>query len=695
MSDYIHNDHDKSYKYVLQDQRVYHQALRSGKARVSYGRIMLLGPAAVGKTSLRHGFMNEPLPDKANSTVLAHTRPVKHYWVKSGRHSICYWAEMSEEDEISENLQLFHQYRTSLTDVERYSCRDSVVDESRHEVVHSEVTAHEAVITSRLISSKKIEDDEVFFHLWDCGGQPIFLDILPAFLSSRTVFLLMFNAFKSLDEPFQVVVNNEGQQRNEAVLEISILSLLQKWMSSIYARFGNVGQSGQLPAYPRIIVVGTHADQLAPGQPVQARKEMIAQVFSKISSTIEGNEYADMILDMVMVDNTFAGKSDQTGSGFEELHYLIATFVQEKLTTETPISWIHLRKVLQLYIKKNKPVISLEEVYSIAKDCRIPREDVPSALLFYHELGVFLFYADIKSLKSVVFLEPQWLVDRFGELLARWKEKPEHRNMWNILTKYGILVEPLYEAVLSKVQKFGLTPSSLVNMLEHFCLAAPIVTKGVHSRSGIVKEYFVPLMLHHHLSQSTLSSSQPSAVKSAAPIHLTFLSGYVPPGYFVRLATSLAAKKEVNVFFLPGIYRNQITMDIGVDRLTITEHNDTIELHFSRQASFREPFRESCQRVLKILHECFVEVYQWLPGVSAGIAFLCSECKANPGADTSWRAKAFQFTVDQLETDYLHCQMGHHSLPTLPERYWLQPDSSLYKVSSLQCMYIRVYSFCS
>ena len=655
---------------------------------MSYGRIMFLGPAAVGKTSLRHGLMNEPLPNKANSTVLAHTRSVKYYWVKSGRHSVCYWAEVSEEDEISENLQLFHQYRTSLTDEEKYS------SESRHRVVHSEVTAHEAVIMSRLMSSEKIEDDEVLFHLWDCGGQPVFLDLLPAFLSSRTVFLLMFDASKSLDEPFQVVINNKGQQWNGAVLEISILSLIQKWMASIHARFGTVGQSGQLPTYPRIIVVGTHADQLAPGQPIQARKEVIAQVFSKISSAVEGNEYADMILDMVMVDNTCAGKSDQTGSGFEELNHLIATFVKEKLTKETPISWIHFRKILQLYIKEKKPVMSLEEVYSIAKDCHIPREDVPSALLFYHDLGVFLFYTNIKSLESVVFLEPQWLVDRFGELLARWKEKLEHRNMWNTLTQYGILVEPLYEAVLCKVEKFGLTPSSLVDTLEHFCLAAPIVTNGVHPKSGKVKEYFVPLMLHHHLPQSTLSSSppQPSAVKSAAPIHLTFLSGYVPPGYFVRLATSLAAKKEVNVLFHPGIYRNQITMDIGVDRLTITEHNDTIELYFSRQASFREPFRESCQRVLKILHECFAKVYQWLLGASAELAFLCSECKAASFAD---RAKACPFTVDQLDTDYLHCQMGHHSLPTLPERYWLQPDSSLYEVSSLQYMHIiiRVYSF--
>ena len=259
----------------------------------------------------------------------------------------------------------------------------------------------------------------------------------------------------------------------------------------------------------------------------------------------------------------------------------------------------------------------------------MPRGDVPSALRFYHELGVFLFYADIESLKFVVFLEPQWLVDRFGELLARWKEKPEHRNMWITLTQHGILVEPLYEAVLSNVQEFGLTPSSLVDMLEHFLLAAPIVTNDVHPKSGRVKEYFVPLMLKHHLSRSTLSSSQPSsAVKSAAPIHLTFRSGYVPPGYFVRLATSIASKKEVKVLFHSGIYRNQITMDIGVDRLIITEHNDTIDLHFSRQAPFREPFRESCQRVLKILKACLAEVSLWLPGAIAELAFLCSECEA-------------------------------------------------------------------
>ena len=72
---------------------------------VSYGRVMLLGLGAAGKTSLIHGLMNQQLPDKANSTILASTRSVKYYWVKTeqGHHS--HWAELSVKDKIQELAQ--------------------------------------------------------------------------------------------------------------------------------------------------------------------------------------------------------------------------------------------------------------------------------------------------------------------------------------------------------------------------------------------------------------------------------------------------------------------------------------------------------------------------------------------------------------------------------------------------------------
>ena len=73
-----------------------------GSVEVSYGRVMLLGLAAAGKTSLMHGLMNEPLPDKAESTILASTQSIRNYWVKTEQYRKSYWAQVTIEDEIRE-----------------------------------------------------------------------------------------------------------------------------------------------------------------------------------------------------------------------------------------------------------------------------------------------------------------------------------------------------------------------------------------------------------------------------------------------------------------------------------------------------------------------------------------------------------------------------------------------------------------
>ena len=95
--------------YVVQQK--YQQALKRGRIRNSYGRIMFLGPAAVGKTSLRHGLMNQCLPRKADSTILAQTHPVKYSWAKTGNSSHHQWAEVTEEDEIAEEVRLIFVQR--------------------------------------------------------------------------------------------------------------------------------------------------------------------------------------------------------------------------------------------------------------------------------------------------------------------------------------------------------------------------------------------------------------------------------------------------------------------------------------------------------------------------------------------------------------------------------------------------------
>ena len=49
---------------------------------------------------------------------------------------------------------------------------------------------------SKCFASSMVDQLEthLLMHFWDCGGQPAFLETLPVFLTSRTTFLLHFDA---------------------------------------------------------------------------------------------------------------------------------------------------------------------------------------------------------------------------------------------------------------------------------------------------------------------------------------------------------------------------------------------------------------------------------------------------------------------------------------------------------------------
>ena len=93
----------------------------------------------------------------------------------------------------------------------------------------------------------------------------------------------------------------------------------------------------------------------------------------------------------------------------------IRDFTNNKLIVKTPISWVLFRKVIQA-LKGN--IIGLEEAHAIGMACKIPSDVVPKVLLFYHDLGVLLFYPHIAGLENVVILSPRWFVDALGKVLT-------------------------------------------------------------------------------------------------------------------------------------------------------------------------------------------------------------------------------------------------------------------------------------
>ncbi|XP_011409075.1 PREDICTED: uncharacterized protein LOC105315987, partial [Amphimedon queenslandica] len=460
---------------------VYERALKEqGSADVAYARLMLLGSAGTGKTSLKRSLMEEPFNPHTTSTIVSDVstvRPFGHKW-QTRRGSR--WRETTEEDEIEE---LAHLLESSLSRPSSHHASKSVLYHSLDLVDTRSIAKFSDLDTEMCIKeflrkagAHKTTESLVqpFLHIWDCGGQPVFLEILPAFLTPRTMFLLLFDASKDFRERWQSHQNTSaGKVLFGEVVNESTSDLMAKWMSTIHSHLMKHNKDDTSPS---LYCIGTRGDKLN-----EERKEEIRE---QIQSLYEEKEFSDLIEDVLIIDNTTSGKGEKEDPSIKELRGAIDLFIH-KLVFPTPVNWVLFRKVLQ-ELKQN--VINVSKAIAIGVACHIPAANVPEVLKFYHELGVLLYYPQIEGLKNKVILRPKWFVNTIGKVFPLDKGWSGGKR-WFLLRNNGILVQPLYHKVW---QSSGIGSEEIIELLVHFRLAAQVQTELYDSR---FKQYFLPAVL--------------------------------------------------------------------------------------------------------------------------------------------------------------------------------------------------------
>ena len=610
----------------------YIQALEDGEMKVAYARVMLVGPGGVGKSSLLHGLMNLPLPTEACSTQLADTftlRPTDTYWARSkcGGH----WIKVTDKDEIDELVQLVrarNKLAKKLKGLESEVKKDQDSPELKEKFTHPQVkeVVDEAIEAASVPSDSPLanataEAIDTYLRIWDCGGQPVFLDILPAFLTARTLFLLMFDARYDLQSPCLHRSHLHGVA-TEQVAETSTLQLMIQWMALIHATLlrkkSLQNATDEMDRFPQILPVGTHGDDVTV-------KEKGDTIFDSLYSICADKAFAHLLLDGVVVDNTTAGNGEFEDPFFQNIREIASKFATEDLAIRTPITWVLFRKVFERYAR-DRPVVPLEEVVELGKECSIRGQALLSVLTFYHDLAVFFHYSSITSLQSHVISNPQWLIRQMAKILAlKGHEQVRKKNLWKLLHGDGILVEPLYNEVLRTQQE--LKPQAIVDLLEHFLIIAEIHTKGRHKCPG--REYFVPSVLPSCSTGGT--SHLKTGDSQSAPLHLIFSTNYLPPGFFVRLATAISKNSKSQVDFQTKIYRNAISFFYGrrgeqVDRLTVLERKFSVHIQVQHLMPQSVTFIHSCHEIMKMLQKAILKVQEWLPGIDVGFALECHKC---------------------------------------------------------------------
>ncbi|XP_019860070.1 PREDICTED: uncharacterized protein LOC109588335 [Amphimedon queenslandica] len=615
---------------------------------------MLLGSAGTGKTSLKRSLMEEPFNPHTTSTIVSDVssvRPFGHEWQTMRGNK---WSEATEEDEIEELAHLFksihwrpssyHPSESSL-----YHSLDLGDTCTSAKAPDLDAKIHIKSLLRRVDSYDTTAELLVqpFLHIWDCGGQPVFLEILPAFLTPRTMFLLLFDASKDFRERWQSRQNTrDGKVLFGEVVNESTSHLMAKWMSAIHSHL--IKHSKNDTSSPSIYCIGSRGDKLHDKGKEEVKKKTL--------SLCSKREFPNVSREVLIIDNTTSGKGKEEDPNITKLREKIDKFITN-LVVPTPVNWVLFRKVLQ-ELKQN--IISVPYAIAIGVACHIRAADVSEVLIFYHELGVLLYYPQIEGLKNRVILSPKWFVDTIGKVFTL--EGCEKGINWQkLLRNNGILVQPLYKEVW---RSSGIGPEGIIELLVHFRLAAQVQTELYDSR---FKQYFLPAVLPGYTGDP--NEVRPGYKLRASPVHITFSTGYVPPGFFTRLATAVAANPNVKLNFdnvytaaptagffdrlaiamklrskikRKSIYRNRACFSYGCnfDDFFLTDINDAIQvdvLRYVPESSRLVSFKSVCQDILKLLRKCSDEVENTLYGYhghnsaqssSRDVRYVC-ECESS------------------------------------------------------------------
>ena len=526
--------------------------------------------------------------------------------------------------------------------------------ELRHKEDASIVPEEIATLVERLLHEVKTVDDDkdVYSVLWDFGGQSVYYVTHPLFLTSRAIYLLVYDLSRNPHEKANPLVRRGMFKKIEDNFSLKTnLDYLDFWMTSVASLACHGGHqpvsthSLVIPvALPPVFLVCTHSDQPYGG-------EDPCSVASEIFHFLQNKPYSAHLFENVfIVDNTKSGgKSECPEVSRLRQNVLAVAKDLPQMKEAIPIKWLQFEKALQV-TKEEHEYITLETAKEIAsKVCKIDDDQEIVALLnFLHDQRILIHFDETPELNKLVVLDPQWLIDVFKKVITVKPydhEEREYKDLWQNLEQTGILEEKLLEHVWGALLDQEETCDSLIAILEKFSLMC--LWPSSHASSG--KQYLVPSMLMSHPPQGIMKLLESAQIPS---LFLKFVSRQIPPNFFPRLVLQFFqwCTDEFPGAGDPQLHHNfarfYISQDVGCSVVLLC-HLSSIEVVFlsanhalglhegsqsnlslvdENQRTFEVTAARAVRRQLVLLLDCMKKEFCWLNNIRCEICFLCPAC---------------------------------------------------------------------
>ncbi|PFX13629.1 putative serine/threonine-protein kinase pats1, partial [Stylophora pistillata] len=479
------------------------------------------------------------------------------------------------------------------------------------------------------------EDDreDIYSVIWDFAGQSVYYVTHPLFLTGRAVYFLVYDLSRNPSEKATPLVKQGVYRVIEDRYNLKTnFDYLDFWMSSLASLLEQsdcqqVDPVTEVPLkkFPAVFLVCTHADQpYCDRNPFDLAKEIFGDLKSK--------PYSAHLFDVFCVDNTKSGTESECKETMR-----LREAVQDvskglpHVNEAIPIKWLRYEHFLRV-LKENDHHKFIS--FSIAKDIafkffNINDNEVQTLLNFLHDLRVLIHFDDSPELSEIVFLDIQWLIDVFKNVITvtAYHEEKSFAHLWKKLEIEGILEEKLLKHVWSSLIPQTETHESLIEIMKRFSLLCPWPQPSSHEVPG--KRYIVPSML-----RTRPPAEIPKLVESAKipSLFLKFDTDRVPLGLFPRFVLEFFqwCRKELPRLTLPQLYHNFARFNkfpTQGSSVVFLCHHSTIEvLVLSVESDINIASIRAFRSQLTSIIDQFGSKYFWVKNVGCKVCFLCPVC---------------------------------------------------------------------
>eukprot|EP00731_Ephydatia_muelleri_P014714 Em0008g434a len=426
-------------------KQLYEEAMKFGSVKLSIIKVLVLGIAGVGKTCLKRLLLHLPQnidgPIGRVSTGLA-DNPIQVLVgsVNSILASVVegdtgMW-EVLDETKLMKVIASAYQVNASppatpppAPKMPQVSINEFVLDSTESHSHHVPTTslpnnlhvktialenehpldpAIQEIISLMIeVFKSKISDwkelNVKLVHFIDSGGQPQFLELLPAFVQDLSAILYAVNLSEPLDHhPMIYFYGQDCKPLGEPYQSPSSHNqVLHQCVRATYT--GDV--------HPQVFVVGTHRDK--ENECLEKKKDkdiIIRQIVPPECSLVEKNE-SEVIWDV----NGIEPDSIDQGVANHLRQAIVGHCSKDASSPLLPMKWF----VLEMQITRSavRGVLSLSKCLELAQRLGIDELGLEAALKHMVKYNLFLWYHKVPELRDVVISDPQVILKIITDLV--------------------------------------------------------------------------------------------------------------------------------------------------------------------------------------------------------------------------------------------------------------------------------------